>query len=54
MIGARRSTVRLGRYHGAMRAVVRHHGGIVEKFAGDAVMAVSGTPAAHEDATRWR
>jgi Adenylate and Guanylate cyclase catalytic domain len=37
------------RYYEAMRAVVRHHGGTVEKFAGDAVMAVFGIPDAHED-----
>jgi hypothetical protein len=39
----------MARYYEAMRAQVRHHGGTVEKFAGDAVMAVSGIPAAHED-----
>jgi class 3 adenylate cyclase/tetratricopeptide (TPR) repeat protein len=39
----------LARYYEAMAAVVRHHGGTVEKFAGDAVMAVFGIPAAHED-----
>jgi hypothetical protein len=37
------------RYYEAMRAVVLHHGGTVEKFAGDAVMAVFGVPVAHED-----
>ena len=39
----------MARYYEAMRAVVLHHGGRVEKFAGDAVMAVFGIPAAHED-----
>jgi class 3 adenylate cyclase len=39
----------MARYYKTMRAVVRHHGGTVEKFAGDAVMAVFGIPAAHED-----
>jgi class 3 adenylate cyclase/tetratricopeptide (TPR) repeat protein len=39
----------MARYYDTMRAVVRHHGGTVEKFAGDAVMAVFGIPAAHED-----
>jgi class 3 adenylate cyclase len=29
--------------------VIEHHGGIVEKFIGDAVMAVFGMPGAHED-----
>ena len=32
-----------------MRAIVEKHGGTVEKFIGDAVMAVFGVPAAHED-----
>ena len=32
-----------------MRAIVESHGGSVEKFIGDAVMAVFGVPAAHED-----
>ncbi|HWD48035.1 MAG TPA: hypothetical protein VHM23_30735 [Actinomycetota bacterium] len=37
-----------------MRAVVLRHGGTVEEFAGDAVMAVFGIPAAHEDdALSW-
>ena len=34
----------MARYYETMRAVVRHHGGTVEKFAGDAVMAVFGAP----------
>ena len=32
-----------------MRAIVERHGGTVEKFIGDAVMAVFGVPAVHED-----
>ncbi len=36
-------------YFGAMRLVVEHHGGTVEKFIGDAVMAVFGVPVLHED-----
>jgi class 3 adenylate cyclase len=32
-----------------MRAVLERHGGTVEKFIGDAVMAVFGIPALHED-----
>ena len=36
-------------YYEAMRGVVHHHGGSVEKFAGDAVMAVFGIPTVHED-----
>ena len=39
----------MSRYYEAMRAVVLHHGGTVEKFAGDAIMAVFGIPIAHED-----
>src|SRR5688500_6191351 len=39
----------LARYFEEMKAVVESHGGLVEKFAGDAVMAVFGIPAAHED-----
>jgi predicted ATPase/class 3 adenylate cyclase len=36
-------------YFSAMRDEVDRHGGIVEKFIGDAVMAVFGLPSAHED-----
>ena len=32
-----------------MKAIVERHGGAVEKFVGDAVMAVFGVPTAHED-----
>jgi len=32
-----------------MSAIVERHGGTVEKFIGDAVMAVFGVPVAHED-----
>jgi class 3 adenylate cyclase/tetratricopeptide (TPR) repeat protein len=39
----------LARYFERMKAIVESHGGIVEKFIGDAVMAVFGIPAAHED-----
>jgi class 3 adenylate cyclase len=39
----------LARYFDAMRRVVERHGGIVEKFIGDAVMAVFGIPVLHED-----
>src|SRR3989442_12668230 len=35
-------------YFDRMRAVVEHHGGTVEKFAGDAVLAVFGVPTLHE------
>src|SRR5919201_1493852 len=39
----------LARYFARMKAIVERHGGTVEKFIGDAVMAVFGVPLAHED-----
>ncbi|MDP8904144.1 MAG: AAA family ATPase [Chloroflexota bacterium] len=39
----------LERYFASARTVIERHGGTVEKFIGDAVMAVWGTPTAHED-----
>ena len=36
-------------YFDAMQAVVQRHGGTVEKYIGDAIMAVFGLPAVHED-----
>jgi len=39
----------ISRYFGEARAVIERHGGTVEKFIGDAVMAVFGVPTAHED-----
>ena len=39
----------LARYFERMKAIVESHGGTVEKFIGDAVMAVFGIPAVHED-----
>jgi class 3 adenylate cyclase len=39
----------LARYFERMNAIVDRHGGSVEKFIGDAVMAVFGVPAVHED-----
>ena len=39
----------LARYFEMMRGIVESHGGSVEKFIGDAVMAVFGVPAVHED-----
>ena len=39
----------LARYFERMKAIVEGHGGSVEKFIGDAVMAVFGVPAVHED-----
>ena len=40
---------RLRPYHAELRQVIESHGGTVEKFVGDAVMAVFGAPVAHED-----
>ena len=37
------------RYFDVMREVIEFHGGAVEKFIGDAVMAVFGVPIVHED-----
>ena len=39
----------LAEYFGAMRAVLEHHGGAVEKYIGDAIVAVFGVPVLHED-----
>jgi class 3 adenylate cyclase/tetratricopeptide (TPR) repeat protein len=40
---------RMRRYFEDLRTILERHGGSVEKFAGDAVMAVFGIPVAHED-----
>jgi class 3 adenylate cyclase/tetratricopeptide (TPR) repeat protein len=39
----------LASYFERAKAIIEHHGGTVEKFIGDAVMAVFGVPVAHED-----
>src|SRR5579862_9434493 len=39
----------MNRYFMEIRAVIERHGGTVEKFIGDAVMAVFGIPRVHED-----
>ena len=39
----------MGRYFAEMHTVIERHGGTVEKFIGDAVMAVFGIPQLHED-----
>jgi class 3 adenylate cyclase/predicted ATPase len=39
----------LGFYFDRMRAVLERHGGTVEKYIGDAIMAVFGLPTVHED-----
>src|SRR3954449_13157473 len=37
------------RYFDSMSAVIERHGGTVEKYIGDAIMAVFGIPSVHED-----
>ena len=44
---ALRTTMRT--YYEQMRTILERHGGTVEKFIGDAVMAVFGVPVSHED-----
>ena len=39
----------MGRWYEEMQVALERHGGTVEKFIGDAVMAVFGLPRAHED-----
>ena len=39
----------MGRYFAASRTAVERHGGLVEKFVGDAVLAVFGVPEVRED-----
>ena len=39
----------MGNVFAAASEILRAHGGTVEKFIGDAVMAVFGVPAAHDD-----
>ncbi len=39
----------MGRYYAHARQAVSHHGGTLEKFIGDAVMAIFGLPVAHGD-----
>jgi class 3 adenylate cyclase/tetratricopeptide (TPR) repeat protein len=39
----------LGMYFAEMRAALERHGGVVEKFIGDAVVGVFGVPVSHED-----
>src|SRR5262245_51968845 len=40
---------RMRRYFEDLRQIIERHGGTVEKFIGDAVMAVFGVPVSHED-----
>src|SRR4051812_37433509 len=39
----------MARYFKAMRGAIEHHGGRVEKYIGDAIMAIFGVPQLHED-----
>ncbi|MEX2548289.1 MAG: AAA family ATPase [Chloroflexota bacterium] len=39
----------MSRYHAELRAAIERNGGTVEKFIGDAVMALFGLPQTHED-----
>ena len=39
----------MARYFASMREVIERHGGTVEKYIGDAVMAVFGVPVVHEE-----
>src|SRR5438046_5629969 len=39
----------MSRYFDEMRAALEQHGGTVEKYIGDAIMAVFGLPRIHED-----
>jgi class 3 adenylate cyclase/tetratricopeptide (TPR) repeat protein len=39
----------MGRWFGETRRIIEHHDGTIEKYMGDAVMAVFGAPVVHED-----
>jgi class 3 adenylate cyclase len=39
----------LTEYFARMRAALEHHGGLLEKYIGDAIMAIFGVPQLHED-----
>jgi len=48
-LDAERARAIIADYFADMRGEVERHGGVVEKFIGDAVMALFGLPIAHED-----
>jgi adenylate cyclase len=48
-LGPRQVAELVGRFSSAMAGVVAEHGGVVDKFAGDAVMALFGVPTATGD-----
>ena len=52
-LGARMDPTRLrtvlGAYFGVLARAIQHYGGTVDKYIGDAVMAVFGAPVSHED-----
>jgi class 3 adenylate cyclase len=56
-LGERLDTESLSRvmasYFDAMRAVIDRHHGVVQKFVGDAVVAVFGVPIVREDDALW-
>lgn len=39
----------MSRYFETMKVVLQHHGGTIEKYIGDAIMAIFGVPRVHED-----
>ena len=39
----------MSRWFGETRRIIKHHDGTIEKYMGDAVMAVFGVPVVHED-----
>ena len=45
---------RIRPYHARLRQEIERYGGTVEKFVGDAVMAVCGAPVAHEETPSGR
>jgi class 3 adenylate cyclase/tetratricopeptide (TPR) repeat protein len=48
-VDAEQVRVVMSRYFAEMRTVIERHGGSVEKYIGDAIMAVFGIPTVHED-----